>query len=230
MLLYSFVDRERKLLESYRTVDFVKIPDWENETLFATQIAALQATIALRVREQSDVKAKNGTLFNDQVWFDILDKVVENFLQEENISMSRIFGKFIISESSLVNRAYAFFHHVYGTSTKKEFFLSAREQSIKMIAAHVVFRACEKGHGALRDIDGTNFLFFLLDFLKKISTRRELVEIVLQFTATYSTVIIQMFISFFFKKKKKNLKIVVLHAQKCWVVFNARKIKRLNDS
>lgn len=69
--------------------------------------------------------------------------------------MSRIFGKFIISESSLVNRAYAFFHHVYGTSTKKEFFLSAREQSIKMIAAHVVFRACEKGHGALRDIDGS---------------------------------------------------------------------------
>ena len=34
----SFVDREKKLLESYRTVDFVKIPDWENEALFAQQV------------------------------------------------------------------------------------------------------------------------------------------------------------------------------------------------
>jgi hypothetical protein len=123
---FVFVDREKKLLESYRTVDFVKIPDWENESLYAQQVTALQKTIAQRVREQHEQKRKNGTLFNDQVWFDILDKVVENFLLEANISMSRIFGKFIISESSLVNRAYAFFHHVYGSSTKKEFFVQER--------------------------------------------------------------------------------------------------------
>lgn len=174
-LCCSFVDRERKLLESYRTVDFVKIPDWEHESLFATQIAALQSTIALRLREQSELKAKNGTLFSDQVWFDILDKVVENFLQEENISMSRIFGKFIISESSLVNRAYAFFHHVYGSSTKKEYFLSAREQSVKMIAAHIVFRACEKGHGAMRDIDD-NWLKLFYNLLQRIRRRTPCTE------------------------------------------------------
>ena len=147
----------------------------ENEALFAQQVTALQKILAQRVREQQEVKAKNGTLFSDQVWFDILDKVVENFLQEENISMSRIFGKFIISESSLVNRAYAFFHHVYGTSTRKEYFLSSREQAVKMIAAHIVFRAIEKGHGALRDVD-ENWLKLFHNLLQRIRRRTPCLE------------------------------------------------------
>ncbi len=167
---FVFVDREKKLLESYRTVDFVKIPDWENESLYAQQVTALQKTIAARVLEQKELKRANGTLFSEQVWFDILDKVVENFLAEENISMSRIFGKFIISESSLVNRAYAFFHHVYGASTKKAAFLCAREQSIKMLAAHIVFRAIEKGHGELRDVDD-NWVKLLSNLLQRIRRR-----------------------------------------------------------
>lgn len=45
-----------------------------------------------------------GTLFTDSVWFNILEKVIENF-EDEQLSMAKIFSKFIISESSLVNRA-----------------------------------------------------------------------------------------------------------------------------
>lgn len=125
-----------------------------------------------------------GTLFNESAWFSILEKVVSNF-ESQQISMSRIFNKFILSESSLVNRAYSFFEAIYGQgSTDKLRFLKCREISIKTLGVFIVMHSKEKAHQSILEVKfPAQFLFQNLNWRlrRKIICGLRVAELVLYF-------------------------------------------------
>jgi predicted acylesterase/phospholipase RssA len=164
---FLLVDREKELLDSFRSVDFVKIPDWDHESLYKSQLEAFRERLLLRIVEQRAARHMAGTLFSDVVWFSVLDKVLEHF-EDEAISMSKIFARFIISESSLVNRAYHFFDHVYARHNSKELFLRCRAVTLRMLGAFAV----QKHHGDESVLHNEDTYIKLLDqFLERIKRR-----------------------------------------------------------
>lgn len=164
---FTLVDREKKLLASFRTVDFVKLPDWDHTALYRRQFTAFEDRLRQRIKEQRVIKREQGSLFSSTVWFNILEKIIENF-EDKELSMSKIFSKFILSESSLVNRAYAFFDSIYGTNDKASF-LRCREVAIKTLAVYILTHSMQKGH---RDIlENGTWTQLLLDLISQIERR-----------------------------------------------------------
>jgi hypothetical protein len=157
---FTFIDRERKLTESYRSVDFVKIPDNEYDGLYDEQINTFRSTLASRIKESAVVRRTNGTFFSERVWMDVLEACVNLFGSSEGmadegplISMSSVFGRFILSESDLVNSSYAFFDAVYGppSGASTDRFQAAREGAARALAVAIVVRSAEKGHVILSE-------------------------------------------------------------------------------
>ncbi|PRP84375.1 hypothetical protein PROFUN_08240 [Planoprotostelium fungivorum] len=175
---FLLVDREKKLLESFRTVDFVKLPDWDHTELYKKQFSAFENRLRRRIKETKASKLAQGTLFAESAWFSILEKVVANF-ESQQLSMSRIFNKFILSESSLVNRAYSFFEAIYGSgSSDKLRFLKCREISIKTLGVYIIMHSKEKGHQSILENQETT-IHLLRELLARIH-RRTPCEVVLR--------------------------------------------------
>lgn len=66
--------------------------------------------------------------------------------------MSKIYAKFIISESSLVNRAYSFFDIIYGHKNDKSIFLKSREIAIKTLAIYLVELSTTRGYESILEV------------------------------------------------------------------------------
>eukprot|EP01117_Protostelium_nocturnum_P014739 TRINITY_DN563_c0_g5_i1.p1 TRINITY_DN563_c0_g5~~TRINITY_DN563_c0_g5_i1.p1 ORF type:complete len:1789 (+),score=742.10 TRINITY_DN563_c0_g5_i1:214-5580(+) len=167
---FLLVDREKKLLESFRTVDFIKLPDWDHTELYKKQFSAFETRLRKRIKETRASKLAQGTLFTESAWFSILEKVVANF-ESQQLSMSKIFTKFILSESSLVNRAYNFFDSIYGSGVSDKLrFLKCREISIKTLGVYIVMHSKEKGHSSILENHDTS-LHLHSELLNRIHRR-----------------------------------------------------------
>lgn len=160
--------------ESFRSVDFIKIPNFDHAQLFQDQMEAFHRLLFQRIAEsrsvakpdfsgfsslskmssslsdffQRRIRTDRGTLFPDRVWFGVLQKVIENF-DDQDISMSKIFAQFLISESAIVNRVYNFFDILYGKLFDKASFVRCRSSAVQMLAVQLVLEARQKGINSL---------------------------------------------------------------------------------
>jgi predicted acylesterase/phospholipase RssA len=181
---FKYIDQQHRLEESFRSVDFIKLPNWDHSDIYKQQIDQLKETLNRRILESKSVRLRRGTLFSDQTWFDILDRVLDNF-DDQNLSMSKIFAEFVISESKSVNRAFGFFDACYGKINDKERFLKCRHSALQMLAAHLVISSAERGVMLNEDPDTLNgYRLLSSQLLERISQRTPCQEVLRGYRCT----------------------------------------------
>jgi hypothetical protein len=155
----TLIDRESKLEQSYSSVDVVRIPMRQYGDLYGEQTSVLRSLVAKRSAEAHARRRAQGCLFPERVWFSILEKVIEHFASGAAVSMSAIFARFLVSQSSLVNAAYLFFDRGMGRATsappaeRPALFAALHRLTLAFLGVHIGQRALALGQVGLSPTD-----------------------------------------------------------------------------
>jgi hypothetical protein len=155
----TLIDRESKLKQSYASVDVVRIPMRQYGDLYEGQTSVLRSLVAQRSAEAHARRRAQGCLFPERVWFSILEKVIEHFASGAAVSMSAIFARFLVSQSSLVNAAFLFFDRgmaqatAVPPATRPALHRALHRLTLAFLALHIGTRALALGQTGLSPTD-----------------------------------------------------------------------------